>query len=81
MKTLLLNMLTSMMSVAGQMVETASTTEPNPATAKEEAVIGKVLTSGGKAIASLLAGNVQDVGADLKVLADGIYDYLGLTHA
>jgi len=80
MKNLLLSMLTGLMSTAGQMVETASAAEPDPATAKEEAVIGKMLTSGGKAIGSLLTGNIKDVGSDLKVIADGIYDYLGLAH-
>lgn len=44
----------------------------------QEMVIGKILVSGGKAVSSLAAGNIKQVDADLKIVADAIYDYLGI---
>ncbi|HKO43354.1 MAG TPA: hypothetical protein VJU84_08690 [Pyrinomonadaceae bacterium] len=71
-KKFLLFLASSQMQVAGQMLQAQDTN-----TTGRDDVIGKLLSTGGKALGSYSAGDIKSVDASLKLIADSIYDYQG----
>lgn len=68
-----LTLASTQLQVAGQLLE--ANDADNTGT---DDVVGKVTVSLGKAISSFASGDATKVDADLKIIADSIYDYLGL---
>lgn len=72
-KTFVLQMASAQMQVAGTMLQAQDVDSVGT-----DDVIGKVLNSGGKAVGALGQGDIQTVDESLRLVADSIYDYLGL---
>lgn len=68
-----LTLTSTQLQVAGQLLE--ANDSDNTGT---DDVVGKVTVSLGKAISSFASGDITKVNEYLKVIADAIYDYLGL---
>lgn len=75
-RAFLLMLASAQMQVAGQMLQLQDAN-----TTGRDDVIGKVLSTGGKAVGAYGNGDVKSVDASLKLIADSIYDYLGLAQS
>jgi hypothetical protein len=67
-------MAAAQIQLAGQMIQAQDTD-----TTGTDDIVGKILVTLGKATNSFALGDVTKVNDDLKVVADAIYDYLGIT--